>query len=289
MYARRPRRIVFATDGSPGADGALELLCALPFAHEDRVDVVAVPVPLALPLETGFGDLSIAYDAAAETTARSAERLRQCGIQAECRVAEGPLVEAIIGSARAVAADLIVVGSRGLGLILGTLLGSTARALVHASPFPVLVVRDRRAAPQRVLLAVDGSPDSQAAVNALCAVPLARPAEIVVVHVVPDARKETTRPLDLLCLVAAKLPPTFTTHVEVARGDVAGTILARAAALGSDLIALGSGGTHSAPLQATIADRILSAAHCSVLVARAAQRVKTPEPVTRKAPVATPA
>lgn len=289
MYVRRPRRIVFATDGSPGADGALELLCTLPFANEDRVDVVAVPVPLALPLETGFGDLSIAYDAAAETTARAAARLRQCGTQAECRVAEGPLVEAIIGSARAVGADLIVVGSRGLGLILGTLLGSTARALAHASPFPLLVVRDRRAAPQRVLLAVDGSLDSQAAVNALCAVPLARPAEIVVVHVVPDARKESTRPLDLLCLVAARLPPTVTTQVEVARGDVASTILARAAALGSDLIALGSGGTHSAPLQATIADRILSAAHCSVLVARAAQRVKTPEPVTRKAPAATPA
>ncbi len=289
MYVPRPRRIVFATDGSPGADGALELLCTLPFASEDRVDVVSVPVPLALPLETGFSDLSVAYDAAAETTARAAERLRRRGIQTESRVAEGPLVEGIIGSARAVDADLIVVGSRGLGLILGALLGSTARALVRASPYPVLVVRDRRSAPQRVLLAVDGSPDSQAAVSALCAVPITRPAEIVVVHVVPDGRKESTRPLDLLCLVAAKLPPTFTTQVEVVHGDVAGAILARAAALGSDLIALGCGGTHSSPLQGTIADRILGAAHCSVLVARAAQRAKVLEPAARNAAVVTPA
>lgn len=281
--------MVFATDGSPSANAALELLCRLPFAPEDRVDVVSVPLPVGLPLEAGFGDVSIAFDAAVETVRSAAQRLRDHGIRSESRVAEGPLVESIIGAARGVGADLIVVGSRGLGLILGTLMGSTARALVHASPFPVLVVRDRTMPPQRVLLAVDGSPDSQAAVDALCTVPLGRPAEVRVVHVVPDARRDSTRPLDLLCLVASRLPPAVTTEVEVARGDVAATIVARAAALGSDLIALGSGGTHGTPLHGTIADRILRSAHCSVLVARAASRVKAEELAKRRAPAATPA
>lgn len=281
--------MVFATDGSTSANAALDLLCHLPFAPDDRVDVVSVPIPVGLPLEAGFGDVSVAFDAAVETVRSASQRLRDHGIRSESRVAEGPLVDAIVGAARAVAADLIVVGSRGLGLILGTLMGSTARALVHASPFPVLVVRDRTMAPQRVLLAVDGSPDSQAAVNALCAVPLGRPAEVRVVHVVPDARRESTRPHDLLCLVASRLPPTATTEVEVARGDVASTIVARAAALGSDLIALGSGGTHGTPLQGTIADRILRSAHCSVLVARAATRVKVADPAKEHATAATPA
>lgn len=258
MYERRPRRILLATDGSPSAEAALDVLCAMRFGPDDRVDII-----------------SVGQDAAAEITQRAAEQLRCCGVAAEIRIGSGPVADAIVENARAVGADLVVVGSRGRGLILGTLLGSTARALTRTSPFPVLIARARRVAPRRVLLAVDGSPDSQAAANALMSIPLGNDAEIVLLHVVPDTRKDSTRSRDLLSLVASRLPATIPTRIEVARGDVPSAILGRAEALGSDLIALGSGHTPRAPLRGTTADHILSAANCCVLVARAADRERS--------------
>jgi len=278
MYDRQPRRILFATDGSSGADAALDVLCALRLGHEDRVAVVTIAAGSPFVLDAGLGDVADAYEAALEIAQDAAARLWRCDIVAECRVATGVLAETIVDTARTERTDLIVVGSRGRGLITGTLLGSTARTLARTSPVPVLVVRDRRDTPQRILIAVDGSPDSRAAVDALWAIPLQRGSEVVVLHVAPDGRTDNTRSLDLLSLVASRLPPTFTTRIEVARGDPASGILQRAAAHGSDLITLGSGGGRRGPLQGSTADRVLGGAHCSVLVARAAERVKARTP-----------
>jgi len=265
MIERRPRRVLLATDGSPSADAALDVVCAMSFAPEDRVEIVTV------------GDAAIAE--IAEIAARAARRLEHCGVTAEIRLATGPVAEAILETARDVVADLIVVGSRGRGLVLGTLLGSTGMALTRLSPLPVLVARARRVAPRRVLLAVDGSPDSQAAASAVAMIPLVGDAEIVLLHVVPDTRRDNTRSRELLSLVASRMPPSVSTRIEIARGDVGDAILERAEALGSDLIALGSGHPPRAPLRGRTADRVLGAAQCCVLVARAAERAKAPAPV----------
>jgi nucleotide-binding universal stress UspA family protein len=51
----------------------------------------------------------------------------------------------VVEAAQEVDADLIVVGSRGLGAISGLLLGSVAHRLLHIAPCPVLVVPAERA------------------------------------------------------------------------------------------------------------------------------------------------
>lgn len=266
MIERRPRRILLATDGSPSAEAALDVVCTMPFAPDDRVEVVTV----------GDGSqLGVAE--------RAADRLHRCGVAAEVRIATGPVADAIIETARDISADLIVVGSRGRGLVLGTLLGSTGIALTRTSPFPVFVARARRVAPRRVLLAVDGSTDSQAAASAVATVPLARDAEIVLLHVVPDTRRDSTRSRDLLSLVASRMPPTLSTRIEIARGDVGEAILERAEAFGSDLIALGSGHPSRAPLRGTTTDKVLASAQCCVLVARAVEHVKAGAPLRPQA------
>lgn len=50
--------------------------------------------------------------------------------------------EEVIGLAREIGADLIVVGSRGLGALSRALLGSDSNNIVHHAHCPVLVVRE---------------------------------------------------------------------------------------------------------------------------------------------------
>jgi nucleotide-binding universal stress UspA family protein len=69
------------------------------------------------------------------------------GADADEEIAEGDAVEEILRTAVYRDADLIVVGSRGLGAVAGALLGSVSRSLAEIAPMPVLVAREHAAAP----------------------------------------------------------------------------------------------------------------------------------------------
>ena len=299
-------RTLFATDGSPSSDVALEFLCSLPRREGDHVEVLSVAVHHYGALGVGDAGVYVAElvreenEEAAAIASATAARLCACGIEAVARTDEGSAPAAVIANAAATASDLIVVGSRGRGLIAGTLLGSTARALARHSPIPVLVVRDRREAPRRVLVAVDGSPDSHSALTAFAAMPRPRATEVVLLYVVSDRggrtpagdggaddeRRDRERALQVLERATALLPPSFSARFEIAHGAVADRVLSTASAVGADLIVLGSRGTELGAgfLQGSTADRVLSGAHCAVLVARAAERVRSEERVRRLAP-----
>ena len=185
-------------------------------------------------------------------------------------------------------------------------MGSTARALVRSSPVPLLVVRDRRRAPQRVLAAVDGSRDSRAAITTFASLPLPATTEVVLMHVVPDSRIDRHRAAagppgsatslaaalhrpgwaaELLHVTARQLPPSWAMRTEVDSGDVAERVLAHAAAAGTDLIVLGSRGTGIGDrAEGTTADRIISQAHCAVLVGHAPVLSPSSTPTPREVP-----
>ncbi|MBG6226061.1 nucleotide-binding universal stress UspA family protein [Arthrobacter sp. CAN_A2] len=61
-------------------------------------------------------------------------------------------------------ASLLVTGTRGLGGFSGLLIGSVSLHLVSTASCPVVVVRDARPTHDTVLVAVDGSPESDRAV-----------------------------------------------------------------------------------------------------------------------------
>lgn len=67
------------------------------------------------------------------------------------------------------AAELLVVGSRGLGQVGSAVLGSVSRNLLHHAQCPVIVVKDGVARgvgrDLHVLLGIDGSPSSEAAIG----------------------------------------------------------------------------------------------------------------------------
>lgn len=82
--------------------------------------------------------------------------------------------EAVMGAAAHVlveagqGADLLVVGSRGAGALSRAVLGSVSASVLHHASCPVLIVPEPSAPTEgaaRVLVGVDGSPDSRAALT----------------------------------------------------------------------------------------------------------------------------
>ncbi|XP_022302755.2 universal stress protein YxiE-like isoform X1 [Crassostrea virginica] len=72
---------------------------------------------------------------------RYAEKVKAYGIDGKFRTGGGKPGEAIIKIAREENATLIVTGTRGLGKIRRTVLGSVSDYVIHHSPVPVLVCR----------------------------------------------------------------------------------------------------------------------------------------------------
>jgi nucleotide-binding universal stress UspA family protein len=71
-------------------------------------------------------------------TARS--RLDRAGIQYEYSVAVGPVAETIVKYAKRWQCDSILIGTRGLGLTAGLVLGSVALKVIHLAKIPVTLV-----------------------------------------------------------------------------------------------------------------------------------------------------
>ncbi len=63
------------------------------------------------------------------------------GIKATKHVETGSRPKAIIKIAQEVKADVIIMGSRGLGIFKGALIGSVSQKVIEDSPIPVMVVK----------------------------------------------------------------------------------------------------------------------------------------------------
>ena len=137
-------RIVIGTDGSPGGRAAVEEGLELARLVGAPVTFICVRHQIVL-----LGDpyyqrkLSEQLAHARAALDEAMDKADRIGVEADCEIAEGDPVDELIRAARYQEADLIVVGSRGLGAIAGALLGSVSRALVQHSPVPVLVVKER--------------------------------------------------------------------------------------------------------------------------------------------------
>jgi nucleotide-binding universal stress UspA family protein len=91
-----------------------------------------------------------------------------------------PVLTAVSGQA-----ELVVIGDRGLGGVTGLLLGSVAVALAAHAECPVVVVRGAAEAPDPsapVVVGVDGSPTSEAALAFAYEAASARNVPLVAVH-----------------------------------------------------------------------------------------------------------
>jgi nucleotide-binding universal stress UspA family protein len=142
-------RILVATDGSEGADRAVDY--AAQRAKNDGAELLIVNIigGYGLPdkvvrtfthaqhawLEELLASLS------AEMLTKARDRARTIGvntIQLESR--NGDVAQTIIDIAQERAVDAVIVGKRGAGRVAGLLLGSVSQKLVSLAPLPVTVV-----------------------------------------------------------------------------------------------------------------------------------------------------
>jgi nucleotide-binding universal stress UspA family protein len=146
------RRVLFGTDGSADAKVALEDIPALLNPTSCDIKVLAVAEHLmpnvGFPIRRAYATAAITpeqekewIDAALEPAERSAEVLRTAGFQAEAHAVLGEPVKRLLAEADATEADLVVVGSRGLGAVQRTAIGSVSDQVAREAPATLIARR----------------------------------------------------------------------------------------------------------------------------------------------------
>lgn len=309
---KREINILYATDGSECASTAGRLLTVL-LPADARVTVLsAVPPsswPATMPLEGAVGAEGTIYPLLAEIAAQEQAAARQAaeaaaallsehGATATACVRRQSPADAIMEQARQDHADLIVVGSHGMGAIEHILLGSVSERVARYAHCSVLVARGDTL--QRAIGAVDGSESAEHALEALLRLPLPAEMEMTLVHV---RRPDTLPP-------ALQLGPGFSAgatideyerqyhalgeqivrhaqaHLhhagreaatEVRCGAPAEELVAAARESSADLIVVGAANKSALGRMflGSVSSRVLCHAPCSVLVARSARGDET--------------
>ncbi|MET7990931.1 universal stress protein [Amycolatopsis sp. NPDC005232] len=294
--SRRDDRVVLA-----GVDGSASALHAAVWAAEVAVrrgallrlvQAYVVPSPgvsgmAVTAVREGFQSLAESGVAEAE----GAVLAKWPSVRIERAVVEGGRVGVLLRECAD--AEVVVLGSRGLGGFTGLLIGSTAVSLAAHAPCPVVVVRGRRpddpppvAGP--VLVGLDGSPDSNDALGYACEEAAARGTALVAVHtwneITPEGklRAAGTRPEDVAATERRRVDeqlapwrekfPDLPIDVVVVRGRPVRTLLE----LGADaqLVVVGSRGRggFTGMLLGSTSQALLVHSACPVAVVRPGRR-----------------
>jgi nucleotide-binding universal stress UspA family protein len=174
------------------------------------------------------------------------------------RIVGGRPAEALIAEAEREQDTLLVVGSDGHSRLAGFVLGSTATEVIHKAPCSVLVARRRsegNAFPNKIVVGVDGSPESAAAYAVARDLSARFDAELwpVVAH--------GGKSIDQRLIESIVDRP-----LEDLPGEPVDALLTAAA--DADLLVVGSRGIHGLRSLGSVSERVAHQARGSVLIVR---------------------
>ena len=134
--------IVVATDGSDASQLAVREGLELAKETGAAVTVVTARQPISfIGAPYDQRELSRQLARARGALDRAKAEAEAIGVEASYQIREGDPADEILRIAADHQADLVVLGSRGLGAIKSALLGSVSKAVVSGSDRPVLVVK----------------------------------------------------------------------------------------------------------------------------------------------------
>ena len=135
--------IVVALDGSAHSLKAVDYARELAEKHDSKLILLhAFHSTSDLRGSEGFNQMVGKRKQMGEEIIKDAcKRLGQVSFEVEEDLIEGPATEAIVSVVEARNADLVVMGTRGMGALKGLLFGSVSTKVTHYAPCSVLVVR----------------------------------------------------------------------------------------------------------------------------------------------------
>ena len=289
---RRRRPVVAGVDGSQSALAAVGWAAAEAARRRLPLRLVAAHT---WPAGGLVGDPGLGVDPRAVlrdmvlgnlTAAAAAASAAASGLAVEQAEVDGDPAAVLAGESEQ--AELVVLGDRGLGGFTGLLLGSVAVALSARAACPVVVVRGAETdpavpRPEPVVVGVDGSPGSTAALDFAVEAAVLRGVPLVAVHAWRDVLVDATMaPLvdwdavesDEREVLAERLAGIRTTYPDlVVRKLVVRDRPARALvdeSRSAQLVVVGSRGRGGVQglLLGSVSQQLLHHAHCPVAVVR---------------------
>jgi nucleotide-binding universal stress UspA family protein len=143
------RNILVSVDGSPDADRALSEAIDLAKVSNARLtiltSIVRPPTWAYSGVNAGAAQvLAGELDSEAHDIIRCAEQRVPKEVPVTTVLSPEPIRTALMNRIAEGHHDLVVMGSRGRGAVVSTLLGSVSHHMLHHSPVPVLVVHADR-------------------------------------------------------------------------------------------------------------------------------------------------
>jgi nucleotide-binding universal stress UspA family protein len=285
------KNILFATDFSPAAEGALPYAIGLAKQYGAKVHCLHVRFPATYPIVGPEAMLQV-LEAAEEQAKFEAKQLHEMlgGVPHEVTVAEGDLWPTLSEIVDDQNTDLIVMGTHGRTGVTRALLGSAAEEVFRKAPCPVLTIgpyvshnTERRLAMKEILFATDFSPESLAALPYAVSLAQEHQSNLTLLNVTgkPEVgelvhagqyMESTMRRLQGLVPAGAEMWCEPKCRIE--QGAEAEKIMETAVATGADLIVLGVRSPHggvgaTTHLLRSIAHYVVAKAQCPVLTVRA--------------------
>lgn len=158
--------ILLGYDGSPDAAAALDWAVREAASRHLRLRVLHVEPDLsgwdsAAAAMAGAPILTAELPPAGESTlvAEAVAQAQRAGVEVEADEIVGPTAGVLVE--RSAAAEMVVIGSRGLGSVASVVLGSTVSHVASHAHCPVVVVQQQGRRDGPVVVGVDGSAESE--------------------------------------------------------------------------------------------------------------------------------
>jgi nucleotide-binding universal stress UspA family protein len=176
-------KILYADSGAENAQDMLKILLELPATKNAQVSILKVISPKTTQEESAAQE---------EAQAKIGELVAKLGTncdEASCKVEEGEPKTTVLKVAQEVDADLIIMGSRGLGKLQSILSNSVSQYVFQLTDRSMLLVKDDIYVKKlkRVMVAIDKSPAASYALDlTLFLLQGYKDAEVLLTRVNPD-------------------------------------------------------------------------------------------------------